>query len=492
MQKHPILTNPTAKFSINHNFEIAGKIQPKIRKCKTQQLLEVCSEFNISIFDIRFSDIFGVVHSKQIPVPESKHLFSRGTSVDGSSLPGWRPVSDADMVLLPDISTGRFDPFIETPTICFQACCKYPDLKSYDRDPRTILLSAINYVKKLGIADTIFFGAECEFFMFHDVKFSSTSYSSSLSISDPSISSTSSRFSGNSFPIPPNKGYFNSQPFDSSTNFRVASSKVLSSLDVPVEACHAEVAECQSEIVLRYGPALETAERILFLKYFVRNYALQMNRIATFIPKPIHNSNGSGMHVHCSLWKNGKNLFQGCNQLGFSELGLYFIGGILKHAPTICIFSNPSTNSYKRLIPGFEAPSTLIYSSQNRSAAIRVPAAAKHSGRFEYRVPDATANPYLLFASLIMAGLDGIANKIHPGEPTTGNFFEDSKRNSFPSTPSDIYSALKAAENDMDFLLRNGVFSKSFVESYSNQIKAQADHINSYPTPAEFFAYFGL
>lgn len=402
------------------------------------------------------------------------------------------------MVMIPDPKTAFIEPFYTHKTLHLTCNVHIPgDSKGYDRCPRSISIRATEYMLSTGIADQVMTGPEAEFFLFDNVSYVVENKECSYSI-DGDEASWNSRFKGKNLAnrYEPKNGYFPVSPLDGCHNIRSDMLITMASLGVPIEKHHHEVATCQHELGIKYQPLVESADALQLYKYVVKNVAKIHNKTATFMAKPIFGDNGSGMHVHQSLWKDGKNLFYDENgkYCELSELALYYMGGILHHAPAILAFTNPTTNSYKRLIPGYEAPVNLVYSKGNRSAAIRIPIHQQNepkAKRIEFRCPDPTSNPYIAFSVILMAGLDGIKNKIHPGEPTNADIYELVKaKTEIRTTPRSLKEALDALEQDHQFLLEGGVFSKDFIHSYIALKREEIERVEVVPHPVEFAMYY--
>jgi glutamine synthetase len=405
------------------------------------------------------------------------------------------------MLIIPDPDTVLMDPFCLIPTLSL-ICNVFDPLtkQKYDRDPRNIALKAEAYLKQTGIADTAFFGPEAEFFIFDDIRYDSNEHSSYYFLDSSEGKWNSGRVENPNLGYKPRykEGYFPVPPTDSIMNLRNEMTQNLIAAGLHVEAQHHEVATAgQSEIDLRYAPLVTAADGLLLFKYIVKNTARQHNKTVTYMPKPIFGDNGSGMHVHQSLWKNGKPLFFGNGYANLSELALYYIGGLLKHAPALCALTNPTTNSYKRLVPGFEAPVNLAYSQRNRSASVRIPAYSQSpkAKRVEFRTPDAACNPYLAFSAMMMAGLDGILNKINPGDPLDKDIYDLSPEElkNVPSAPGSLEDALKALERDHDFLLKGDVFTEDVVGAWIDyKMTKEVKPMALRPHPFEFQLYYDI
>ena len=427
---------------------------------------------NVKFVDFRFSDTKGKEQHVTVPISAfDKSKFTDGHAFDGSSVAGWKGINASDMLLFPDPNTANIDPFMEESTLILTCNVVDPeDGKGYDRDPRTIANRAEQYLKKTGIGDTVYFGPEPEFFVFDSITWDSGMSGSSVKISSEEAEwdSKTEHEGGNVGHRPRVKGgYFPVPPVDSLQDLRSQMCLTLEEMGVPVEVHHHEVAGSgQNEIGTKFSSLTERADWTQILKYVVMNTAHHYGKTATFMPKPVLNDNGTGMHVHQSIWKKGKNLFAGKKYANLSDEALYYIGGIIKHGKALNAITNPSTNSYKRLVPGFEAPVMLAYSAKNRSAAIRIPHVSSDSARrIEVRFPDPTANPYLAFSALMMAGLDGIQNKIHPGDGETRDLYDltAQEEEKIPQVAASLEEALAELDKDREFLTRGGVFSDDFM-----------------------------
>lgn len=453
-----------------------------------------------AIVDLKFLDFPGTWQHFSIPMGElTEESFSEGFGFDGSSIRGWRNINESDMLVIPDPATAFMDPFTNQPTLSLIGNIYDPITKErYSRDPRAIALKAERYMKSTGTADEAFFGPEAEFFIFDDVRFDQRENFGYYYIDSAEGCWNSGREERPNLGYKPRfkEGYFPVPPTDSQQDIRSEMMLTLLEVGCEVETQHHEVATAgQAEIDLKFDSLTRMGDKLLIYKYVIRNVARRHNKTATFMPKPIFNDNGTGMHVHQSLWLGGKPLFAGNGYAGLSDTALFYIGGILKHAPAILAFSNPTTNSYKRLVPGFEAPVNLAYSQRNRSAAIRIPmySPAPKSKRIEFRCPDPTCNPYLAFAVMLMAGLDGIENRIHPGEPLDKNIYDlpPEELGDIKKTPAMLGEALSALENDHDFLLRGDVFTEDVIETWINyKREREISALAQRPHPYEFYLYF--
>jgi len=456
---------------------------------------------NIKFVDLRFTDTIGKEQHVSVPVSafdESK--FKDGHAFDGSSIAGWKGINASDMLLFPDPETANIDPFMEEPTLLLTCNVVDPtDHKGYDRDPRTIANRAEEYLKSTGIGDAAYFGPEPEFFVFDSITWSSGMDGSSVKVfsEEATWDSNNNPDGGNVGHRPGVKGgYFPVPPVDSLQDIRSAMCLTLEQMGVPVEVHHHEVGGSgQNEIGTKFSTLTQRADWTQILKYVVLNTAHNFGKTATFMPKPIFNDNGTGMHVHQSIWKDGKNTFAGDEYAGLSKTALYYIGGIIKHGKALNAITNPSTNSYKRLVPGFEAPVMLAYSAKNRSAAIRVPfVSSDNACRIEVRFPDPTANPYLAFSALMMAGLDGIQNKIHPGEAETRDMYDLSadEEAKIPQVATSLEEALDALKTDREFLTKGGVFSDDFLDSLIDLKMEEVTRLRMTPHPIEFEMYYSI
>ncbi len=464
-----------------------------------EDVMRLVSENDVRFVDFRFTDMRGKEHHTTVPVSHfDEEVFERGQPFDGSSIAGWKGIQASDMLLMPDPATAFIDPFFEETTLVITCDIIEPsDGKGYDRDPRSIAKRAEAYLKSTGLGDTAYFGPEPEFFIFDSVEWSVDMSGSYVKIfSEEAAWATAERFEGGNKGHRPRVkgGYFPVPPVDSLQDLRSAMVLTLEAIGIPVEVFHHEVANAgQCEIGTKFNTLVRRADWTQILKYVVWNTAHQYGKTATFMPKPIVGDNGSGMHCHQSVWKDGQNLFAGNGYAGLSEFALYYIGGIIKHARALNAITNPSTNSYKRLVPGFEAPVKLAYSARNRSASIRIPYVANPKGRrIEVRFPDPLANPYLAFAAMLMAGLDGVQNKIHPGDPADKNLYdlppeEDAK---IPTVCHSLDQALEALDADREFLTRGGVFSDDFIDAYIELKMEEVTRFRMTTHPVEFDMYF--
>lgn len=463
-------------------------------KQEINKLLQVFKEQEIKFISFRFTDLEG--KWQQITkITEGLNL-DEIITFDGSSFEGWRGVENSDMYLVPDLKTFFIDPFSAQNhgvIICdvYDPVTKEP----YDLDPRSIARKAEKFLLEFNIGDTAYFGPEPEFFIFDDVRFKTSPYESSYKIfSSESDNAFSKNIEGGNLGHRTgNKGgYCKVQPVDHAFDIRCEMASIMNEIGLKAELHHHEVAAGQSEIGFKYDELVCTGDNVQKYKYVVKNVASSFGKTATFMPKPIYGDNGSGMHVHQSIWRGGKNIFAGKEYAGLSEIALYYIGGIIKHSSTLALIANPTTNSYKRLLPGYEAPTMIAYSMRNRSAGIRIPhSEGDRAKRIEARFPDATSNPYLLFAALLMAGLDGIKNKIDPGEAREENLYK-SHDVMIKKLPTSLEQALTHFESDHKFLLEGGVFTKNFVNSYMNIKRKYIAELQKIPHPAEFKMYYSF
>ena len=465
-----------------------------------KDVFDMIKEYNVKILDLRFMDFPGLWQHFSFRVDElTEDSFEEGFGFDGSSIRGWQAINESDMLVVPDPSTAIIDPFFKVPTLVMICDIADPITRGrYTRDPRTVARKAENYLKSTGIADGAYFGPEAEFFIFDDIRFDQTPNTAYYYVDSVEGRWNTGREENPNLGYKPSykEGYFPVPPTDSQQDIR--SEMILTMIDcgINVEMHHHEVATGgQAEIDFRYSPLVSCADQLVLYKYIVKNVAHRHGKTATFMPKPLFQDNGSGMHCHQSLWKGDKPLFAGSGYAGLSEEALYYIGGILKHAPALLALVAPGTNSYKRLVPGYEAPVNLAYSQRNRSAAVRIPmySASPKAKRIEFRCPDPTCNPYLAFSAMLMAGLDGIQNKIHPGEPLDKNLYDlpPEELAQVPQTPGSLDEALKALEADHDFLLKGDVFTEDVIETWINYKREnEVDAIRLRPHPYEFALYY--
>ena len=462
-------------------------------------VMKMVEENDIKFVDFRFTDTRGKEQHVTVPVSHfNEEKFTEGHAFDGSSIGGWKGIQASDMQLMPDPTTANIDPFMDEPTLILTCDVVDPtDGKGYDRDPRSLAKRAEAYLKSTGLGDTAYFGPEPEFFIFDSIQWEVAMSGCSVRInSEEGAWASNEKFEGGNTGHRPGVkgGYFPVPPVDSLHDIRSAMCTTLEAMGVPVEVHHHEVATAgQCEIGTRFSTLTQRADWTQIQKYVILNTAHAYGKTATFMPKPFAGDNGSGMHVHQSVWKDGKNLFAGNGYAGLSEFALYYIGGIIKHARALNAITNPGTNSYKRLVPHFEAPVKLAYSAKNRSASIRIPFVhSDKARRVEARFPDPIANPYLAFSALLMAGLDGVQNKIHPGEPATKDLYhlppeEDAQ---IPTVCSSLEQALEALDKDREFLTRGGVFTDDWINAYIDLKMEEVNKVRITPHPAEFGLYY--
>ncbi|WP_201611720.1 type I glutamate--ammonia ligase [Psychrobacter submarinus] len=466
----------------------------------SNKLLDLIKSSNAKWVDFRFTDTRGKEQHISFPAHSvDEEVMEDGKMFDGSSIAGWKGIEASDMILRPDPETAFVDPFFDAVTVVVTCDIIEPStLQGYDRDPRSIARRAEEYLKSTGIGDTAYFGPEPEFFVFDDVKWSvdMSGVSHKITAEEAAWSTNETYEWGNMAHRPRVKGgYFPVPPIDSSHDMRSVMCERIEEIvgEGRVEVHHHEVASCQSEIGVAFNTMVRKADEVQQLKYVVHNVAHQFGKTATFMPKPIVGDNGSGMHVHMSISKDGVNTFSGDEYAGLSETALYFIGGIIKHARALNAITNPSTNSYKRLVPHYEAPIKLAYSASNRSASIRVPhVSSPKAVRIEARFPDPTANPYLAFAALLMAGLDGIQNKMHPGEAADKNLYDlpPEEEAQIPTVAESLDVALQALKDDHEFLLKGDVFTKDMLEAFIALKEEEVQRLNVTVHPVEFDMYY--
>ncbi|BBP02602.1 glutamine synthetase [Sulfuriferula plumbiphila] len=464
-------------------------------------VMKLVKENDVKFVDFRFTDTRGKEQHVTVPVKQlNEEKFTDGHAFDGSSIAGWKGIQASDMILMPDPDSARMDPFMDESTLLLTCDVIEPsDMKGYDRDPRSIAKRGEAYLKSTGIGDAAYFGPEPEFFVFDSVTWHTDMSGTSVRInSEEAAWSSAEKYEGGNMGHRPGVkgGYFPVPPVDSLQDIRSAMCLALEDMGVPVEVHHHEVATAgQCEIGTLFSTLTKRADWTQTLKYVVQNVAHAYGKTATFMPKPIVGDNGSGMHVHQSIWKDGKNLFAGNGYAGLSETALYYIGGIIKHARALNAITNPGTNSYKRLVPGFEAPVMLAYSAKNRSASIRIPyVASDKARRIEVRFPDPTANPYLAFTAMMMAGLDGIQNKIHPGDAMDKNLYDlpPEEEAKIPKVCHSLEMALEHLDQDREFLTRGGVFSNEMIDAYIELKMEEVTRFRMTTHPVEFEMYYSL
>jgi glutamine synthetase len=457
----------------------------------------------VKIVDVRFVDLPGKWQHFSIPVEDlDEDIFAEGLGFDGSSIRGFQQINESDMLLFPDPETAYVDPCLEIPTLSMICDVKDPvSGKPYSRDPRYIVQKAEAYLKSTGIAETSYWGPELEFYVFDNVQYDQNAFTGYYRIDSNEGIWNSGRDEGPNlgFKLRHKEGYFPVPPSDQQQDLRSEIILKMKEVGIPVEVHHHEVGTAgQAEIDMRFSPLKKMADNVMYYKYIIQNVARKHGKVATFMPKPIFGDNGSGMHVHQSLWKDGTNLFYDAKGYSLlSQTALYYIGGLLKHAPALLALCAPTTNSYRRLVPGYEAPVNLAFSQRNRSAAVRIPVYSKSpkSKRLEFRCPDPSANPYLCFSALLMAGLDGIQNKIDPGEPLEKDLYElePEEAAKIKSTPGSLGEVLNALEKDHEFLLKGDVFTKDLISTWiSYKRERELAPVNLRPVPYEFYLYFDI
>jgi len=474
-----------------------------------REVLDLVKKEKVQVIDLRFMDFPGLWQHFSIPARAlEEDTFNEGLGFDGSSIRGWQVINESDMLVKPLAETAFIDPFLEQKTLVMICdICDPISGEDYTRDPRHIARKAENYLKSSGIGDTAYFGPEAEFFILDDARFGQNEHEGYYFLDSiegrwnagRKENVDASGYSHNLAYKPRYKeGYFPCPPSDKLQDIRSEMMTVLESLGIEIEAQHHEVATGgQGEIDMRYAPLVEMGDKLLKYKYVIKNVAQKHGKTVTFMPKPIWNDNGSGMHTHLSIWKDKENLFAGDGYAGMSESAMYAIGGILKHAPAILAFTNPTTNSYKRLVPGFEAPVNLAYSRRNRSAAVRIPMyfTSPKAKRIEFRCPDPSCNGYLALSALLMAALDGILNKIEPGEPLDKDIYDlpPEEAAQVPTTPASLSEALQALESDHEFLLKGDVFTRDVIETWVNyKMEHEVQSLALRPHPWEFALYFDI
>ncbi len=467
-----------------------------------EKVLTMAKEKGAKVVDLRFLDFPGVWQHFTVPISElDESAFEDGFGFDGSSIRGWQPIDASDMLVIPDPTSAKMDPFFKEPTLVLIGDIADPITRQpYSRDPRYIAKKAEAYLKSTGIGDTAYIGPEPEFFIFDDVRFGSSSNHAFYELDSIEGIWNSGRDEGPNLGYKPRQkeGYFPVPPMDKFHDLRTEMLLVLESLGIDVECQHHEVATGgQSEIDMRFKPLLQMGDQLMWFKYVLKNVAHRSNHTVTFMPKPIFEDNGSGMHTHISIWKDGIPLFAGEEYAGVSKTALYAIGGILKHCKALCAFSNPTTNSYKRLVPGFEAPVNLAYSSRNRRAAVRIPmySASPKAKRIEFRTPDPSCNGYLTFSAILMAVLDGIENRMDPGEPLDKNIYDlpPEELAEVGSAPGSLDEALEGLKQDHEFLLKGDVFTKDAIDMWIDyKTQKEINPVRLRPHPHEFFLYYDI
>jgi glutamine synthetase len=467
-----------------------------------KEVLDMAKENGAKLVDLRFMDFPGLWQHFSVPIRElTESSFEDGFGFDGSSIRGWQPIHASDMLVIPDGDTAKMDPFYAVPTLTL--ICDIADpvtREAYTRDPRNIARKAEAYLKSSGIGDIAYIGPEAEFFIFDDIRFESNRFGAFYEIDSIEGSWNSGRDEGPNlgYKPRPKEGYFPVPPMDKFQDLRSEMVLTLEALGIDIEAQHHEVATAgQSEIDMRFKPLLQMADQLMWFKYVLKNVAYRNGHTVTFMPKPLFEDNGSGMHTHISIWKGDNPLFAGDKYAGISQEALWGIGGILKHCKSLCALTNPTTNSYKRLVPGFEAPVNLAYSSRNRSAAVRLPmySASPKAKRIEFRTPDPSCNGYLAFSAVLMAVLDGIQNKIDPGDPLDKNIYNlpPEELAEIPSAPGSLEEALEALKADQEFLLKGDVFTRDAIDMWIDyKTENEINDVKLRPHPHEFYLYYDI
>ncbi len=467
-----------------------------------KEVLDYAKENNAQMVDFRFLDFPGIWQHFSIPVSEfDEDAFEEGFGFDGSSIRGWLPINASDMLVIPDPNTAMMDPFAKVSTLTLICNIVDPVTKEkYPRDPRYIAQKSEEYLKFTGIGDTVFIGPEAEFFILDDIRYDTASNFGFYYIDSIEGIWNTGRVENPNLGYKPRhkEGYFPVPPTDSFQDMRTEMVQKMQDVGIRIECQHHEVATAgQAEIDMRFEPLVKMGDQLMWFKYIIKNVARMHNKTVTFMPKPLFGDNGSGMHTHISLWKEGEPVFAGDRYAGLSELAMYAMGGILKHSRSLCALTNPTTNSYKRLVPGYEAPVNLAYSSRNRSAALRIPmySGSPKAKRIEVRYPDPACNGYMAFSAILMAALDGIENKIDPGEPLDKDIYAMSPEElkDVPSTPSSLREALDELEKDQEFLLKGDVFTEDVLEAWISYKRAnEVDPIRLRPHPYEFMLYYDI
>jgi len=467
-----------------------------------KKVLDMAKENGAVVVDLRFMDFPGLWQHFTVPMSElEESSFEDGFGFDGSSIRGWQPIHASDMLVVPDAATAKMDPFYEAPTLVL--ICNIVDpvtREAYTRDPRNITQKAEAYLKSSGIGDVAYFGPEAEFFIFDDIRFESTRFSAFYEIDSVEGNWNTGREEGPNlgYKPRPKEGYFPVPPMDKFQDLRTEMVLTLENLGIETEAQHHEVATAgQAEIDMRFKPLLQMADQLMWFKYVLKNVAYRHNHTVTFMPKPLFEDNGTGMHTHISIWKENQPLFAGDKYAGISQEALYGIGGILKHCRALTAFTNPTTNSYKRLVPGFEAPVNLAYSSRNRSAAVRLPmySTSPKAKRLEFRTPDPSCNGYLAFSAMLMAVIDGIQNKIDPGDPLDKDIYNlpPEELAEIPSAPGSLDEAIEALKADQQFLLKGDVFTQDAIDMWIEyKTENEINDIKLRPHPHEFYLYYDI
>lgn len=464
------------------------------------KIMKMMKEHDVEFVDLRFTDPKGKLqHVTFDKSMVDEDFFTDGQMFDGSSISGWKAINESDMTLMPDVATAKIDPFFQQTTLSVMCDILDPiSGQAYNRDPRTTAKKAEAYMAASGVGDTAYFGPEAEFFIFDDVRWNTAPHKTGYSFDSTELPANTGREydMGNMGHRPgPKGGYFPVPPVDSEQDMRSEMLSVMGELGLEPEKHHHEVAPAQHELGMKFNTLTTMADNLQLYKYVVHNVAASYGKTATFMPKPMFGDNGSGMHVHQSIWSNGKPMFAGDQYAGLSEMCLHYIGGIIKHAKALNAITNPSTNSYKRLVPGYEAPVMLAYSARNRSASIRIPfGTGAKAKRIETRFPDPMANPYLAFAALLMAGLDGIENKIHPGDAMDKDLYDlpPEEAKSIPQVCGSLREALEALDVDRAFLKKGGVFDDDQIDAYIELKMEEVERLQLHPHPVEFDMYYSL
>ena len=467
-----------------------------------KKVLALCREKDVKAIDMRFMDFPGLWQHFTIPASAlDETVFEDGLGFDGSSIRGWKAINESDMLVVPQPETASLDPFTELPTLAMICNIQDPITREdYTRDPRNVARKAVNYLKTTGVGDTCYIGPEAEFFIFDDVRYDSQPNTAFYAIDSIEGQWNRGRVENPNlgYKLRYKEGYFPVPPADQMMNLRNEMMQTMLDCGLEVECQHHEVGTAgQTEIDLKFASLVHMADSMMLYKYIVKNVAARHKKTVTFMPKPLFGDNGSGMHVHLSLWKGEKNLFAGEGYAGMSETAMYAIGGILKHAPALLALTSPTTNSYKRLVPGYEAPVNLAYSRRNRSAAVRIPmySASPRAKRIEFRCPDPSCNPYLAFSAILMAAVDGILNKVDPGEPLDKDIYDlpPEELAKVPQTPGSLREALMALEKDHAFLLKNDVFTQDVIETWVDyKMKNEVLALDLRPHPWEFALYYDI
>lgn len=467
-----------------------------------KEVLDLAKENGAKLVDLRFMDFPGLWQHFSVPIGElEESSFEDGFGFDGSSIRGWQPIHASDMLVIPDADTAKMDPFYAAPTLTLICDIADPVTREpYTRDPRNIARKADAYLKSSGLGDVAYIGPEAEFFIFDDIRFESSRFGAFYEIDSIEGSWNTGRDEGPNLGYKPRhkEGYFPVPPMDKFQDLRSEMVLTLEALGIDVEAQHHEVATAgQAEIDMRFKPLLQMADQLMWFKYVLKNVAYRNNHSVTFMPKPLYEDNGTGMHTHISIWKGDRPLFAGDKYAGVSQEALYAIGGILKHCQALCAFTNPTTNSYKRLVPGFEAPVNLAYSSRNRSAAVRLPmySTSPKAKRIEFRTPDPSCNGYLAFSAILMAVIDGIQNKIDPGDPLDKDIYNlpPEELAEIPSAPGSLDEALEALRADPEFLRKGDVFTQDAIDMWIDyKTENEVNDVKLRPHPHEFYLYYDI